>query len=347
MNKTISLVAMALVLFAAGCKDQGFKKTKEGGEYKLFKNDEGQKAVAGDFIELNILAKYKDSVLLSTIESSTPRFFPYDTASLPVFFKQINEGDSLIIRQSTDSIIKAGQGAPWMTKGQYIYQYFKVVKIFKSKEAVDSVAKAFEAVAKVKAYKTTTDKIAKELADSAELMKKDDKIISDFMAKNNLKGNKTGWGTYVVITTPGTGPNLSNNDVAVINYTGKTFNDSTFDSNTDKKFGHVEPLYVDMGEFRVIPGWIDGLKMMQKGSKGKIIIPSILAYGKNGSPPRIGPNENLIFDIEVTDIVSQDEYQKQMEAQQMEMRMKQQQMMQEQMKKQQEKQQNTPAPNGK
>ena len=201
--------------------------------------------------------------------------------------------------------------------------------------------------AKAKAYKKTEGLIEKEIADSAALMKKDDQIINDYLTKNNIKANKTPWGTYVSITTPGTGANITENDVAVVNYTGKTFNDSTFDSNTDKAFNHVEPLYVEMDQFRLIPGWIDGLKLMQKGSKGKIVIPSVLAYGGNGKPPKIGPNENLVFDIEVTDVVTQDQYQKEMEAKQKMMQM-QQQMMQQQMQMQkQQQQQQAPAPKGK
>ena len=162
-------------------------------------------------------------------------------------------------------------------------------------------------------------------------MKTDDKIILNYLASKNLtNAKKTDWGVYALVTTPGTGPNLSKNDVAVINYTGKSFQDSTFDSNTDKKFEHMQPLYVDMGEFRVIPGWIDGLKQFNKGSKGKIVIPSALAYGLNGAPPKIKPNENIVFDIEVTDILTQEAYQKQLEEQQKMMQMMQQQMQQQQ-----------------
>jgi hypothetical protein len=74
---------------------------------------------------------------------------------------------------------------------------------------------------------------------------------------------------------------------------------------------------------------------MKKGSKGKIIIPSYLGYGKNGAPPKIAPNSNLVFDIEVTDIVSQEAYQKKMEEQQAEMQ-KQIEMMQQEMQRQQQ-----------
>jgi FKBP-type peptidyl-prolyl cis-trans isomerase len=333
MNKSLSLAAAVLLLVVSGCNEQRFIKEKDGTEYKIIRNSSGRPAVAGDFLEVTSLIKYKDSVLYSSAEASAPQFIPYDTAQLPPFFKEIHEGDSLVIRQSTDSIIKHGQGAPFMVKGQFILQGFKIVKLFTSKEAADSAAKPFQAGARTYMYNKAVQSIEKDLTTHDSLTKADDKEIMDYMAKKNLKGSKAKWGTYVVTETPGTGPVLTENDVAVLNYTGRTLNDSAFDSNTDKSFNHVEPLYVDMSSFRVIPGWIDGLRMMQKGTKGKLIVPSYLGYGASGRPPRIGPNQNLVFDIEVTDVVSQEVYQQQ-QAQKME----QQRQMMEQMQKQMQKQ---------
>ncbi|MDE3184666.1 MAG: FKBP-type peptidyl-prolyl cis-trans isomerase [Bacteroidota bacterium] len=340
MNKSISLVAAALLIFAIGCKQQDFKKDKDGTEYKLISNPNGQKAVEGDIMELNLLVKYKDSLLFNSIEKSAPRFLPYDTAQLPSYFKEVHEGDSLVLRQSTDSLIKYGQGAPFMKKGNYIIQSFKVVKLFHSREAADSAAKTYEAAAKAINKKTVIDKVEKEITSNDSLVKADDKIIKDYMAKNNLTGTKTKWGTYVVIDNPGTGPNLSDSDIAEVNYTGRTFDDSTFDSNTIPKFGHVQPLYVDMNEFRVIPGWIDGLKLMQKGTKGKILIPSYLAWGTTGAPPKIAPNSNVIFDIEVTDVLNQQQYQEVLDKQQKQMEQQRQMMQQiQQMQRQQQQKQ--------
>ncbi|MGN6532892.1 MAG: FKBP-type peptidyl-prolyl cis-trans isomerase [Ginsengibacter sp.] len=347
MNKTICLAAAAFIFLASGCNQQKFVKDADGTEHKIIRNESGKKAVAGEFMQVNIVAKYGDSVLFSSVQSSQPRFIPFDTVQMPPYFKEVHEGDSLVIRQSTDSLIKSGQAAPFMKKGQYMVQTFKIVKLFPSKEAADSAAKPFEAAAKIYNSKKTEERIEKEIATDDSLVKADDKIIQDFMAKNNLKGNKTKWGTYVVIDSAGTGPMIGSNDVAVVNYTGRTFEDSTFDSNTNPKFGHVEPLYVDMSEYRVIPGWIDGLKLMQKGSVGKIIIPSYLAYGKNGAPPRIAPNSNLVFDIKVTDVIDQEAYQKEQEKQQMQMQMQRQMMEQMQRQMQQQQQQKNQAPKGK
>ena len=338
MNRSFYLLTGLLVM-AAGCTNNKFKKAKDGSEYRIIANASGKKAVAGNVIEINIWAKYKDSVLFNSVEASMPRFVPYDTAQLPPFFRDIHEGDSLIIRVSTDTLIKAGQAQPFMKKGQYIYQYFKVEKLFENQQAADSLAKSFMAVAKTKQYQKTIEQIQKDLVTNAGQMKTDDQIITDYMAKNNIKGIKTAWGTYVALTIPGTGENLSEKDIAVINYTGRTLKDSVFDSNTDPKFGHVAPINVDLSEFGVIPGWIDALKNMKKGSKGKVIIPSGLGYGKNGSGGKIGPNENLVFDIEITDVLTKEQLEAKLKMQQIQQQMQQQMQQQQQQNQQQPNQQ--------
>jgi len=342
MNKTICLIASGFLLMATGCGRQDFKKAPDGTEYKIIGNSNGKRAVTGDVMEMNMTVKYKDSLLYNSVEASAPQFIPFDTAQMPPFFKDVREGDSLVIRQSTDSILKYGQAQapPFMKKGEYIYRTFKIVKLFPSQEAADSASEVFKAPAKAYNYKKAVEAIQKEIADDDSLVKADEQSIKDYMAKNNLTGTKTKWGTWVVIESDGTGPTLSDTDVAEINYSGRTMaDDSTFDSNTNPKFGHPEPLYVDLGEFRVIPGWVDGLKMMKKGSKGKLLIPSYLAYRAAGRPPKIGPNANLIFDIEVTDVLNQQQYQVELDKQQKQM-LQQRQLMQQlqQMQRQQQQQ---------
>ncbi len=340
MKRILSLACCAAILLA-GCT-QPFKKTKDGSEYKLIKNDKGKKAVKGNYFQMNMLVKYKDSVLLNTYEASNPRFIVFDTAQMPDFFKSVNEGDSLVIRVSTDTLIKKNQSAPFMKKGQFLYQYFKVVKVFNTKEESDVVEKTFEAGARAYANKMALEQIEKKLKDEAGQLKKDDAVIVDYLAKNNIKATKTKWGTYVAVITPGTGPVLTEKDIAQVNYTGRNLKDSVFDSNTDPKFDHVEPYDVKLNEFGVILGWIDGLKTLQKGSVAKFFIPSTLAYGKESKGANIGPDEILVFDIAVLDVLTEEKYQANQEAFQKKMMERQMKMREEMMK--QQKQQAGKAP---
>lgn len=307
MKKNVWLWGAAILLLASCAKP--YKKAKDGSEYKLYANNSGKKAVNGNFLMVNIIAKYKDSVLFNSYEASQPRFMPYDTAQMPEFFKTVHEGDSLIIRLKTDSLIKTGQAAPYMKKGEYLVQYFKINKVYDKMEEAQADEEKYAKVAKGINYKKTTDKVTQDLKTVfADQMKKDDPIIQEYLAKNNLQATKTAWGVYVVITQEGSGPAFDQNVVASLNYTGKTLKDTTFDTNLDPKFGHVEPLIVDLSTYGVIPGWIDGLKLFKKGTKGKLIVPSALAYGKDGFPPRIGPNEILVFDIEALDTLTPEQF---------------------------------------
>jgi FKBP-type peptidyl-prolyl cis-trans isomerase 2 len=121
-------------------------------------------------------------------------------------------------------------------------------------------------------------------------------------------------------------------------YTGKSMDGKPFDSNVDSQFHHTELLPVQMWAPRVIPGWVDGLRMLSKGSKARFYIPSSLGYGTQGQAPAITPDENLIFEVEVVEVTSQKQSMADEQAVQQKMMQQQLQMqaMQEKMKGQQQ-----------
>jgi FKBP-type peptidyl-prolyl cis-trans isomerase len=111
---------------------------------------------------------------------------------------------------------------------------------------------------------------------------------------------------YVEIQTAGTGPAADSGKLVGIKYTGYKLNGDFFDSNVDstkqvQKHG-LDPFYFVAKQEGAIVGMLDGITRFRQGSKGRIFIPSILAYGPQGNPPTIKPNENLIFDIEVVEV---------------------------------------------
>jgi len=85
-------------------------------------------------------------------------------------------------------------------------------------------------------------------------------------------------------------------DTVVTHYHGTLINGTVFDSSYDR--GEAVSFPVNA----VIKGWTEALKMMKVGDKWQLVIPSNLAYGEQGAPPKIGPGATLIFDVELLDI---------------------------------------------
>jgi peptidylprolyl isomerase len=83
-----------------------------------------------------------------------------------------------------------------------------------------------------------------------------------------------------------------------VHYTGYLESGEIFDSSIERE----KPIEFELGKGMVIPGWEEGLKLLRKGEKARFIIPSKLAYGEAGRPPKIPPMANLIFDVELLDV---------------------------------------------
>ncbi len=97
----------------------------------------------------------------------------------------------------------------------------------------------------------------------------------------------------------GSDPKPTAADTVTVNYTGKLVDGTVFDSS-DR---HGGPAKFRLGN--VIKGWQEGLELMKKGAKWELFIPSELAYGAAGRGPAIGPNEVLVFTVELVDIQKQ------------------------------------------
>lgn len=95
--------------------------------------------------------------------------------------------------------------------------------------------------------------------------------------------------------TTGEGEEVETGDRVEVHYTGRLEDGEVFDSSRDRE----EPFSFQVGARQVIEGWEQGLIGMQIGGERQLTIPPHLAYGEQGSPPNIGPNSTLIFDIEL------------------------------------------------
>ena len=96
--------------------------------------------------------------------------------------------------------------------------------------------------------------------------------------------------------TEGTGRSPMATDTVKVHYRGTLLDGTEFDSS----YAHGKPVTFTVN--RVIPGWQEVIPRMHVGDKWKVVIPPSQAYGERGELPRIGPNEALVFDIELVDI---------------------------------------------
>jgi peptidylprolyl isomerase len=98
---------------------------------------------------------------------------------------------------------------------------------------------------------------------------------------------------------PGTGPAAQDGQTISVQYVGVSFkNGRQFDASWDRG----QPFSFPLGQGQVIPGWDQGVKGMKVGGRRELIIPPDLAYGAQGSPPAIGPNETLVFVVDLVGV---------------------------------------------
>ncbi len=119
-----------------------------------------------------------------------------------------------------------------------------------------------------------------------------------FLAKNKTQPGVVTLpsGLQYKILVPGNGATPTSTDTVTVHYVGTLINGKEFDSSV--KRGQPATFPVN----GVIQGWVEALQLMKVGSTWELFIPASLAYGERGAPPAIGPNETLIFKVQLLNI---------------------------------------------
>ncbi|MEZ9746531.1 FKBP-type peptidyl-prolyl cis-trans isomerase [Vibrio splendidus] len=128
---------------------------------------------------------------------------------------------------------------------------------------------------------------------SAEVKKAGDDFRAEFAKTEGVKQTESGL-LYQVMTA-GEGASPKDTDTVQVHYKGTLTDGTQFDSSYDRGEPATFPLN------RVIPGWTEGVQLMQVGSKYKFVIPPELAYGEQDTPT-IPANSTLVFEVELLKI---------------------------------------------
>jgi FKBP-type peptidyl-prolyl cis-trans isomerase FkpA len=305
------LVITALVLLLVTYRRGSFKETATGLKYRVVRKGKGPGPQEGDVLLLDACYKTeKGVVLFNTVDQELPIALPYSEslASKNGGFLEavsmLQKGDSLICKLNTEKVL--GESLEYMTaqyglkKDEDIFLHLHLRNIMPEE-----------------AYKAwDTEQIAmlqkRQQEKAAEQLKEDAKTITNYLKENKIEAHAADSGLYYVIDTPGQGAQPKLGDKVKVHYTGRLLDGKVFDTSlADVAEQHglhnpgraYEAIEFHVGVGQVIKGWDEGIMCLRQGTKARLFIPSILAYGSQSIGNGLIPaNAILIFDIALMDV---------------------------------------------
>lgn len=266
-------------------------KTRHGHMFTNHTNGTTPKAQSGEMVTVNVYTWLNDSLVSSTVrDMGGPRevMLP-DSAQLteraPAVFDAIflmTKGDSATLIQTVDSVMAKGIPKNFGTVKEIRYEIVLVDQLDKA-----AVQKKMEA-------EQQKAEVARGVG--VEVDKTLHATLADYKAhKLGSKLQKTASGLEYIIYEKGNGAPLQKGEKIPTNYLGLLQKDGqVFDGSYDR--GGPQPFQVG----GMIPGFDEGLLLLNHGGKAVFFIPSALAYGEKGIPNSpIGPNSDLVFYVEV------------------------------------------------
>ncbi|HQQ93492.1 MAG TPA: FKBP-type peptidyl-prolyl cis-trans isomerase [Bacteroidia bacterium] len=298
MKKTILIAGSVSTLLFAACNSsefEGFSKAENGLYYHFFSHDEnGSKVQEGDAIILRYVIKKQendsiivDSKNVSRDGSGYANLAPVTSSfpgSLEDGLKMMSVGDSAEFIISADSFFLKTQKVNELPAGFKPGQH--ILAVFKLKEITP---------------KAQVEAMRKKQMEEREVMMKDfqakeQPAIEKYLIDNKITVKPSASGLYYMESKKGSGDFPKASDVVKVHYTGMLLDGTIFDSSVERG----EPAEFPLNG--VIPGWTEGLQLMKKGGKAKLLLPSSIAYGPNGAGERIPPYSPLLFEVELLDI---------------------------------------------
>lgn len=125
----------------------------------------------------------------------------------------------------------------------------------------------------------------------------DENLIQEYLTNNNINANRIDGGVYYVIDSLGDGSGIYPNSGSTVrvHYRGYFLDGVAFDP------GNFDDTPNNFSLSNVIAGWQVGMPFFEKGSQGRLFVPSLYGYGRNGSFG-VPPNSVLIFDVKVVNV---------------------------------------------
>jgi FKBP-type peptidyl-prolyl cis-trans isomerase FkpA len=293
------ILMSVIVLTVAACNKSpypGFKQAENGVYIKFHKKGEGTvKPVVNSIVTLNMSYRLADTSLFNSTELPEPLAFPVIeptfTGDLYAALTLLHVGDSATIVFPADSFFMAMAGMPelpdFVTAGEPMY-FDLAIKEIKSQE----------------------ENLAEQKALMAEMKQQEQALLQAYLTENNITTPPLASGLYFLEEKKGSGPLPKSGDVLKVHFSVSMIEGFPLFSTYDR-----EPMDIEFGQQFDTQGFDEALAYLQKGSKAKLIVPSHLAFDSVGRSQMIPPYTTMIYDVELVNIRSKAEVEKEKEAQ--------------------------------
>lgn len=323
LNIIYALTACGIGSFFVWDKFFAFHKTNTGLEYKYIKHGDDKSDCKDDqFIFFEKIISYKNVILYNSNDNPD---FPLAIAAAELKklnfdgeqFEALNllkkKGDECVFKIKIDKLIK-NEDIP------VVNQKFKINlnenSLLDLKLKINDFINSDQIFDAIQEYRK---KKKEELEKNNKIqMVKDIEIIEKYLKSNKIDNvKKTESGLHYVIKTSGEGEVPQNGDTLLVDYvgkdllTGKIFDSSIESVAKEANIFHEQRTYEPMRFVwsknpGFIPGFAEGLALLNKGCEASLFIPSVLAYGPQGIPGIIEKNANLIFEVKIIDIIKEE-----------------------------------------
>lgn len=289
MRKPILVLWIAImVLFSACDKAPPYVVMDSGIQYRLVDDNGADKPRMGDVIVMDMAHYLGDSLIYQTEKEG---FIINPNIGAPPEIRDVlnltGEGDSLQIQ---------------MTLGKYAS--FTGLPISPRMDTTQLVTWNIR-VTEIENESTVLERNRKAQAQT------DRELIEAFVVNNNLEAQTTDEGLYYVILQEGNNVFPKNGDEVFLEYSMSLLDGTLIDTSSEKLARENDMFNPNrtygsrsfiLGDKEILEGWNIGMPKLSKGAKGKLLIPSELAYGPSGYGSQIGPNTVIVFDVELVDI---------------------------------------------
>lgn len=287
------LLSIAMLFSVYGCSEhRGFKKTSDGLYYKFHeKGDDTTTLKEGMILTLNLKYSINDSVL-------------FDTDSIPdAFMLPLTEPGYKGDFYAALAMMKPGDSATFITSADSFF-----IKTVRMPQVPDSafIGKEIYFDVKLISAKSQEEMEAQRQLEMAEMQEQEQVILKQYLSSANITTQPMESGLFFTEIQKGNNQKPKNGDFGKIHFSVSTITgNQLYDSRQQG-----EPMIWEKGKEFDNKGVTEALELMSKGSKASIIVPSSLAFGEQGRGQMIAPYTTLLYELELVDIVSKAQFDK-------------------------------------